>query len=64
MFRIETIWNKNWEITIDKENLIVTATQTTPHGMAAQINYRAKTIKQAWFAYFNPRKVRGLLDNR
>jgi len=61
MFRIESIWNKNWEITIDQENLIVEAAQTVPGRVCAVRTFKAKTIRQAWFAYFNPRKVEGLL---
>lgn len=62
MFRIETIWNKSWTVTIDKADLIVRVIKETPCGSSAIVReFQAKSTRQAWFAYFNPTKIKGLL---
>ena len=50
-----------WAISIDPDNLIVRA--ASDWGKHGTVEFVAKTIKQAWFAYHNPAKVDGLLKN-
>lgn len=50
-----------WAISIDPVSMIVHA--CSDWGKSGTIVYKAKSVKQAWFAYHNPEKVSGLLKD-
>ena len=63
-FRIESSGydSGNWTIHIDPDSLSVCAVKKTPcHSSATVREFVAKTLKQAWFAYFNPFEIDALL---
>lgn len=63
-FRIESnpYGGMNWTIHIDPDTKTVCAVKKTPcHSSAVVREFIAKTLKQAWFAYFNPWKIDELL---
>lgn len=63
-FRIESnpYGGMNWTVHIDPCTKTVTAVKKTPcHSSAVIREFIAKSLKQAWFAYFNPWKIDELL---
>jgi hypothetical protein len=57
-FRVE----RDWAISIDPETKTVRA-ERGYHPRVSIVEFVAKTIKQAWFAYYNPFEVEGFLAN-